>query len=154
MRATEYATRPCQHSSAALSRSRPADDGLQFLPLLRRAVRGVSGDGDAPRFSATAISTISPISAMAAAPATPTASSRRRTNSTSTCRRRWRIVRGDSYAAYAWPRVLRGLFARNGLAISIIAALSVAAFIIGFVAAAAIRRCCSASTPGRARSTS
>ena len=29
--------------------SRPADDGLQFLPLLRGPLRGVSGDGDAPR---------------------------------------------------------------------------------------------------------
>ncbi len=43
-------------------------------------------------------------------------------------------VRNDSYAAYVWPRACAGLFARNGLAISIIAALSVAAFIIGFVA--------------------
>ena len=30
-------------------RSRPADDDLQLLPLLRGAVRGVPGDGDAPR---------------------------------------------------------------------------------------------------------
>lgn len=43
-------------------------------------------------------------------------------------------VRNDSYAAYAWPRVCAGLFARNGLAVSIIAALSVAGFILGFVA--------------------
>lgn len=43
-------------------------------------------------------------------------------------------VRADSYAAYAWPRAFRGLFARNGLAIGLIAALSVAAFILGFVA--------------------
>jgi citrate/tricarballylate utilization protein len=43
-------------------------------------------------------------------------------------------VRGDSYRAYAWPRALSGLFAHNGLAISLIAALSVAAFILGFVA--------------------
>ena len=42
-------------------------------------------------------------------------------------------VRAESYAAYAWPRTLSGLFARNGLAISLIAALSVAAFIAGFV---------------------
>jgi citrate/tricarballylate utilization protein len=42
-------------------------------------------------------------------------------------------VRADSYAAYAWPPTLAGLFARNGLVIAIIAALSVAAFIIGFV---------------------
>ena len=37
-------------------------------------------------------------------------------------------VRADSYRAYAWPRALSGLFARNGLAISLIAALSVAVF--------------------------
>jgi citrate/tricarballylate utilization protein len=43
-------------------------------------------------------------------------------------------VRGDSYAAFAWPGALSGLFARNGLAIAIIAALSVAAFILGFAA--------------------
>jgi citrate/tricarballylate utilization protein len=43
-------------------------------------------------------------------------------------------VRGDSYRAYAWPGALSGLFSRNGLAISIIAALSVALFVLGFVA--------------------
>jgi citrate/tricarballylate utilization protein len=43
-------------------------------------------------------------------------------------------VRAESYAAYAWPPALCGLFARNGLATAIIAALSVAAFIAGFVA--------------------
>ena len=43
-------------------------------------------------------------------------------------------VRDDSYAAYAWPRALAPLFARNGLAISIVAALGVAAFILGFLA--------------------
>ena len=44
------------------------------------------------------------------------------------------IARADSWAAYTWPRALSGLFARNGLAISVIAALSVAAFIFGFAA--------------------
>jgi citrate/tricarballylate utilization protein len=44
------------------------------------------------------------------------------------------IARADSYAAYAWPRAFAGLFARNGLAISLIAALSVAVFIFGFAA--------------------
>ncbi len=43
-------------------------------------------------------------------------------------------LRGDTYQTYAWPRPLSGLFARNGLAISLIAALSVAIFIAGFVA--------------------
>jgi citrate/tricarballylate utilization protein len=42
-------------------------------------------------------------------------------------------VRNDSYRAYAWPRFLGGLFARNGLAVTLIAALSVAGFIAGFV---------------------
>ena len=43
-------------------------------------------------------------------------------------------ARAESWAAYAWPRAFSGLFARNGLAISLICALSVAAFIFGFVA--------------------
>ena len=43
------------------------------------------------------------------------------------------IVRAESYAIYAWPGCLSGLFRRNGLAISLIAALSVASFIIGFI---------------------
>jgi citrate/tricarballylate utilization protein len=43
-------------------------------------------------------------------------------------------VRAQSYAAYAWPSALSGLFVRNGLAIALITALSVAAFIAGFVA--------------------
>lgn len=42
-------------------------------------------------------------------------------------------VRAESYAAYAWPRALAPMFARNGLAISLAAALSVAGFIAGFV---------------------
>ena len=44
------------------------------------------------------------------------------------------VARAESWAAYAWPRAFSGLFARNGVAISIIAALSVAAFIFGFAA--------------------
>ena len=44
------------------------------------------------------------------------------------------IARADSYATYAWPRAFAPLFARNGFAIAIIAALSIAAFIIGFAA--------------------
>jgi citrate/tricarballylate utilization protein len=43
-------------------------------------------------------------------------------------------VRAESYQAYAWPRFCSGLFERNGLAISLIAALSVTAFILGFIA--------------------
>jgi citrate/tricarballylate utilization protein len=43
-------------------------------------------------------------------------------------------VRDDSYAAYAWPRSFAPLFARNGVIVSIVAALSVAAFILGFAA--------------------
>jgi citrate/tricarballylate utilization protein len=44
------------------------------------------------------------------------------------------IARAESWATYAWPRALSGLFARNGVAISLAAALSVAAFIFGFAA--------------------
>ncbi len=43
-------------------------------------------------------------------------------------------VRTESYEAYAWPPFLAGSFRRNGLVISIVAALSVTAFIIGFAA--------------------
>ena len=43
-------------------------------------------------------------------------------------------VRAESYRAYAWPPVLSGIFARNGLAITIVAALCVAGFVLGFVA--------------------
>ncbi len=42
-------------------------------------------------------------------------------------------LRNDSYRDYARPRMLGGLFARNGLAVTLIAALSVAGFIAGFV---------------------
>ena len=44
------------------------------------------------------------------------------------------IARAESYAAYVWPRAFAGAFARNGLVISLVAALSVAAFIFGFAA--------------------
>lgn len=42
-------------------------------------------------------------------------------------------VRHDSYDDYAWPRILGALFERNGLWVTVIAALSVAGFIGGFV---------------------
>jgi len=45
------------------------------------------------------------------------------------------IVRAQSYQAYAWPPALSGLFARNGLAIALIAAACMAAFIMGFIVA-------------------
>jgi citrate/tricarballylate utilization protein len=45
------------------------------------------------------------------------------------------VARTESYAAYAWPRALSGVFARNGVAISMTAALSVAVFIFGLAAA-------------------
>lgn len=44
------------------------------------------------------------------------------------------VARAESWSAYAWPRALSSLFARNGLAIGIIAAVSVAAFILGLAA--------------------
>jgi citrate/tricarballylate utilization protein len=43
------------------------------------------------------------------------------------------IARAESYAAYAWPPALSGVFARNGLLIALVASVSVAAFILGFV---------------------
>jgi citrate/tricarballylate utilization protein len=45
-------------------------------------------------------------------------------------------VRNDSYAAYAWPRALAPVFARNGPIVALACAASVALFIIGFVALA------------------
>jgi citrate/tricarballylate utilization protein len=42
-------------------------------------------------------------------------------------------VRAESYRAYAWPAALRPVFDRNGLAISVIAALAVAVFVAAFV---------------------
>jgi citrate/tricarballylate utilization protein len=44
------------------------------------------------------------------------------------------IARAESWPTYAWPRACASLFARNGLVIAIVAALSVAAFIFGFAA--------------------
>lgn len=43
-------------------------------------------------------------------------------------------LRVESYQSYVWPRAFAGVFARNGLLISIVTALCVAAFILGFVA--------------------
>jgi citrate/tricarballylate utilization protein len=43
-------------------------------------------------------------------------------------------VRNESYARYVWPSSLSGVFARNGLIVTLATALSVAGFIIGFVA--------------------
>jgi len=40
-------------------------------------------------------------------------------------------ARAESYAAYAWPRGLGGLFERNGVIVSLVAALGVAALLIG-----------------------
>jgi citrate/tricarballylate utilization protein len=43
-------------------------------------------------------------------------------------------LRAETYADYAWPRAAAGLFKRNGLSVALIAALSVALFIGGFMA--------------------
>jgi citrate/tricarballylate utilization protein len=43
-------------------------------------------------------------------------------------------ARSDSYEAYAWPRAFAPMFKENGVKIAIASALSVAVFIIGFVA--------------------
>ena len=40
-------------------------------------------------------------------------------------------ARAESYAAYAWPRGLGRLFERNGVVVSLVAALAVAALLIG-----------------------
>ncbi len=61
------------------------------------------------------------------------ASSRRRMNSTSTCRGCWPRCAPKAIAAIAWPAALGGLFAKNGLSVAIIAALAVAGFVIGMV---------------------
>jgi citrate/tricarballylate utilization protein len=42
------------------------------------------------------------------------------------------IARAECYAGYAWPRACAGLFENNGVVITLIASLSVAAFIFGF----------------------
>src|SRR5262249_49794606 len=44
------------------------------------------------------------------------------------------LARPYSYPAAGWPRALAGLFERNGVVISVIAAASVAGFIFGFAA--------------------
>lgn len=44
-------------------------------------------------------------------------------------------VRAESYQTYAWPRALAPMFERNGLSISLVAAVSVAIFIAGFAIA-------------------
>lgn len=43
-------------------------------------------------------------------------------------------VRAESYRHYAWPAALQPLFARNGLAIALAAAVAFAGFVVGFVA--------------------
>ena len=43
-------------------------------------------------------------------------------------------LRNESYADYAWPKALSAAFERNGLVVTLLAAASTAAFIIGFVA--------------------
>ena len=43
-------------------------------------------------------------------------------------------LRNESYARYAWPGVFAGAFARNGLVVTLLAALCIAGFIVGFVA--------------------
>ena len=43
-------------------------------------------------------------------------------------------ARSESYARYTWPQEFSGSFQRNELVISIVAALSIAGFILGFVA--------------------
>jgi len=42
-------------------------------------------------------------------------------------------LRNDSYSDYVWPRLFAGVFARNGLLVTLLCAASVAAFIVCFV---------------------
>src|SRR6476619_2576018 len=43
-------------------------------------------------------------------------------------------VRNDSYKSYVWPKALAPLFERNGLALSLVAVLSVGIFLFGLMA--------------------
>jgi citrate/tricarballylate utilization protein len=43
-------------------------------------------------------------------------------------------VRNESYETYVWPKAFSGVYARNGLVISIITAVCLAAFVLGAVA--------------------
>jgi citrate/tricarballylate utilization protein len=43
-------------------------------------------------------------------------------------------VRADSWKFYAWPKAFQPMFERNGLAISVLTAISIALFFIGFAA--------------------
>lgn len=42
-------------------------------------------------------------------------------------------LREETYARYAWPSALAPLFARNGLSIAVVTAISVALFVLGFI---------------------
>jgi citrate/tricarballylate utilization protein len=58
------------------------------------------------------------------------------------------LVRADSWQRYAWPEALSGLFARNGLAVALIAAASVAGFSVAFISAGAGAFLASGAEPG------
>ena len=47
------------------------------------------------------------------------------------------VLRNDSYAAYAWPRLFAGAFANSGFVVGSLTAVSLAALCIGMVAATA-----------------
>ena len=124
------AARTCTANVKTTRGSRPADDGLQFLPLLRGAVRRLPGDGDAPlvrgrrpelpRQSLPRLRRLlRRLPVLAAARV-----QRQRAEDAGASRERIRTppTRGRARS--------RGMFARNGLAISLVAALSVAAFIL------------------------
>lgn len=44
-------------------------------------------------------------------------------------------LRADSYATYAWPSALGALFARNEIVVALVAIVSVAGFLLGFIGA-------------------
>ncbi len=135
MPATEKAgARPASTRGIA-RRSRPADDGVQLLPLLRGPVRGVPRDGDAPRVPRRRSQLSRQSLPLAAAPATSIASSRRRMSSTSTCRACWRRCAPNPTRPTPGRAPSRAdVRAQRPCRSALIAALSVAAFILGFAA--------------------
>ena len=107
---------------------------LQCLPLLRRAVRGVSGDGDAPHFCGRrpqlSRQSLPPVRRLLhRLPVFAAARVRRQCAG-----RRWRSC--ATTATRIMPGRVRSRlpFDRNGLVVTLLAALSIAAFIVGFVA--------------------
>ena len=135
MPATEKAgARPGHHATRAARRGRPADDGVQLLPLLRGAVRGVPRDGDAPRVSRRRPELPrQPLPflrrLLRRLPVLAAARVRRQRAARAGAGAR-RVLRGLRLAARRWRRCSRA----TGLRSASSRRLRVAAFILGFVA--------------------